>query len=122
MTDATEVTAQIEAILGAATSDQRRVLQAIRETIAAACPSAVETISYSMPAFRYHGKPLVGYMPFKRHCSLFPMGAEIIDRYPEDFAPFRTAKGTLQFSPDAPIPDDLVLNARDEVTMMCNKK
>lgn len=99
---------QIDAMLAAAAPDQQAALQALRETIAAAVPEAEETISYSMPAFRYRGRALVSYSAFKKHCSLFPMSAELIERHPEKVGAFATAKGTLQFTPSNPIPTDVV--------------
>jgi uncharacterized protein YdhG (YjbR/CyaY superfamily) len=110
MTDSatTIATAQIEARLAGMLEGQRAALQHLRETIAAAAPEAVETISYGMPAFQYHGRTLVSYDGFKRHCSLFPMGSEVIERHIEKFAAFATTKGTLHFTPERPIPNDLV--------------
>jgi uncharacterized protein YdhG (YjbR/CyaY superfamily) len=108
MTDPATATAQIDLRLAAMPADQRAALQHLRTTIAAAAPEAVETISYSMPAFRYHGRALVSYDGFKTHCSFFPMGSEVIERHREEFADFATTKGTLHFTPDHPIPNDLV--------------
>jgi uncharacterized protein YdhG (YjbR/CyaY superfamily) len=108
MTDPTTPTAQIEARLAALPTGQRDALQALRQTIAAAAPEAEETISYAMPAFRYHGRALVSYDAFKAHCSLFPMSATLIERYREELAGFATAKGTLRFTPEHPLPKDLV--------------
>ncbi len=99
---------QIDAMLDAATPDQRLALQALRETIAAAAPAAEETISYAMPAFRYRGRALVSYSAFKDHCSLFPMSAELIEKHPDKVGAFATAKGTLQFKPEHPIPADVI--------------
>lgn len=101
-------TAEVEAILAALPETQRAALQHLRETVLALVPDAEETISYSMPAVRYRGRVLVSYTGFKTHCSLFPMGSEVIDRHAALLAPFRTAKGTLQFTPERPIPDDVV--------------
>jgi uncharacterized protein YdhG (YjbR/CyaY superfamily) len=100
--------ARIDEILGGAETAQRVALQALRETIAAAAPDAVEAISYGMPAFRYRGRAVVAYSPFKNHCSLFPMGSELIEANPERFASFVQAKGTLHFTPEHPIPVETV--------------
>jgi uncharacterized protein YdhG (YjbR/CyaY superfamily) len=108
MTDPNTATAQIDARLAALPAAQRAALQALRETIAAAAPEAEETISYSMPAFRYHRRALVSYDGFKAHCSLFPMSSELIGSLGDELAGFATAKGTLQFTPDHPLPTDLV--------------
>jgi uncharacterized protein YdhG (YjbR/CyaY superfamily) len=108
VTDPARATAQIEAHLAALPAEQRAALQRLRETIAAAAPEAEETISYGMPAFRYHGRALVSYSGFKAHNSLFPMGSAIIDRHAEEFAGFATSKGTLRFTAEHPIPKALV--------------
>jgi uncharacterized protein YdhG (YjbR/CyaY superfamily) len=109
VTDPRAATEKIDAILAAAPADQRAALQELRQTIAAAAPEAEETISYGMPAFRYHGRALVAFSPFKNHCSLFPMGSVLIEANPDRFAGFATAKGTLQFRPSNPIPKDTVV-------------
>src|SRR5450432_2505290 len=106
--DRAEATAWIDARLATLPEDQRAALQDLRLTIAAAAPEATETKSYSMPAFHYHGRDLVSYDAFKAHCSLFPMGSEVIERHAEKFAAFATSKGTLHFTPDHPIPKELV--------------
>ena len=103
-----EATAWIDARLAALPDDQRSALQDLRATIAAAAPEATETKSYSMTAFHYQGRDLVSYDAFKSHCSLFPMGSEVIERHAEKFAAFSTSKGTLRFTPDQPIPKELV--------------
>lgn len=108
MDDTSTATAWIDSKLAGLPEKQRMALQTLRETIAAAAPEAVDTISYAMPAFRYHGRALVSYDAFKAHCSLFPMGSEIIERHAAEFAPFSASKGTLHFSPEHPIPTELV--------------
>jgi len=108
MTEPTTATAQIDAILAALPPGQHGALQGLRETIAGAVPEATETISYGMPAFRYHGKVLVYYAAFKAHCSLFPASGAVIERHAARLEGFITSKGTLQFTPDHPIPADLV--------------
>src|SRR5664279_2904125 len=61
MDDTSTATAWIDATLAGLPEKQRAALQHLRETIAATAPDAVDTISYSMPAFRYHGRALVAY-------------------------------------------------------------
>ncbi len=108
MTDPTTATAQIDATLAALPADQRAALQSLRRTIAAAAPGAEEAISYGMPAFRYRGRSLVSYAAFKAHCSLFPMSSALIEALGDELAGFATAKGTLRFTPEHPLPDDIV--------------
>ncbi|MGH2407886.1 MAG: iron chaperone [Candidatus Limnocylindrales bacterium] len=100
-------TARVDAMLAALPADQRRALQAVRDTVVAAAPQAEEAIGYGMPGFRYNGHWLLSYSAFKRHCSLFPGGA-FIERHRDELAPFAAAKGTLHFTPEKPIPTHLV--------------
>lgn len=100
--------AQIDAYLATLSADKRAALQALRETIAAVAPAAVEGISYGVPAFRYRGRPLVAYAAAKAHCSFFPMSSALIDVHRGELADFDTAKGTIRFTPRHPIPNALV--------------
>ncbi len=104
---AAEATAWIDAYLAALPADQRAALQRVRETIAAAAPEAVEAISYRMPAFRYRGRPLMWYLAAKKHCSLFPRAA-VIEAHRAELAGFAVATGTIRFTPDHPLPKDLL--------------
>ena len=103
-----EATARIDAELAALPNDKRAALTALRRTIQAAAPDAVEAISYGMPAFRYHGRALVSYLAAKAHCSLFPMSHAVIEAHRDELAGYYTAKGTIRFTPDRPLPDALV--------------
>ena len=85
----------------------RVLLQRLRKTIKAAAPDAEEVISYGMPAFR--GKRmLVYYAAFSDHCSLFVGSATVRREFAAELKPFETGKGTLQFTPEHPLPADLV--------------
>lgn len=83
-------------------------LQKLRATIKAALPKdATEIITYGMPGF-YHQGALLAYAAFKAHCSLFPMSAAVIASMPEIGAKYETAKGTIRFPSDKPLPATLV--------------
>lgn len=83
-------------------------LRKMRATIRGAAPkAATEAISYGMPAFRYKGA-LVGYAAFSEHCSFFPMSASLIDTFKDDLKGYETAKGTIRFAMDKPMPAALV--------------
>jgi uncharacterized protein YdhG (YjbR/CyaY superfamily) len=106
--DGGPASAWIDAYLAALPDEQRATLQALRETIAAAAPAAVEAISYGMPAFRYRGRALVSYLAAKAHCSLFPMGSAAIEHLRDELVGYSTSKGTIRFTPEHPLPTDLV--------------
>jgi len=86
----------------------RSTLKHIRAVIQSVVPKeTTEVISYGMPMFKYNGM-LVGYAAFKKHCSLFPTGSGVLDRFEKELKGLRTSKGTIQFPPDKPLPDSLV--------------
>ncbi len=61
-----------------------------------------------MPTFKYKGRALVGYAAFKNHCSLFPYSGTFIDEHREQLEGFPTAKGTIRFTVENPLPASLV--------------
>lgn len=101
-------THEIDAYLAALPDDQRAALEALREVIAAAAPEAEEAISYGAPAFRYRKRPLVAYGAAKAHCAFYPMSPALIEAHRDELTGFETAKGTIRFTPDRPIPAALV--------------
>lgn len=80
---------------------QQAVLQKLRQQIIAAAPAAEETISYGMPAYKYHGQ-LVYFAAFKEHCSFFPGSKKVITDFAEELSPFKTSAGTIQFKTESP--------------------
>ena len=83
-------------------------LKHIRAVIKSVVPKeTTEVISYGIPMFKFNGM-LVGYAAFKKHCSLFPTGSGVLDRFAKELKGYRTSKGTIQFPPDKPLPDALI--------------
>jgi uncharacterized protein YdhG (YjbR/CyaY superfamily) len=93
--------------LSRVSDDKRRALQKLRKDIKAAAPRVEECISYQVPAFRLDGKMLVWFAAASKHCSFFP-GAYPIEKCARDLKKYSTSKGTVRFSPDAPLPATLV--------------
>jgi uncharacterized protein YdhG (YjbR/CyaY superfamily) len=86
---------------------EKEELIRIRAIVKEMVPEAVETISYGMPGFKYKGKYLLGYAAFKEHLSLFPTSVPI-EELKGKLKDFKIAKGTIQFTLNKPIPDDLI--------------
>jgi uncharacterized protein YdhG (YjbR/CyaY superfamily) len=83
-------------------------LRHVRKVIHSIVPKeTVEVISYGIPMFKFRGM-LVGYAAFKNHCSLFPTGSRVIDKFAKELEPYSRNKGTIRFSPDKPLPDALL--------------
>jgi uncharacterized protein YdhG (YjbR/CyaY superfamily) len=88
---------------------QRTALERVRATVAKAAPEAEEGRSYGMPAFILAGRPLLGLRAAKRHLSIFPFSPEAIDAVSDRLGGFDLAKGTIRFTPDHPVPDDVLV-------------
>ena len=101
--------ATVEEYLDTLPPSRREAIETMRRTIRAAAPDAVETIAYSMPAFRgLGGQFLVSYAAYKHHVSLFPASGAVVAALGAEIAPFLAGKGTIRFPADQPIPVELV--------------
>lgn len=89
-------------------ASQRPLLESIRAAVRAAAPDADEALYYGMPAIRAGRRWLVAYAAFRAHCSLFPLGAALLDAMEAELGPWRTSKGTLRITADRPMPDALI--------------
>ena len=98
----------IDDYIAALPDDQARALTALRETVAAAAPDAIEAVSYSMPAFKQNRHVLIYYAAFKEHLRLFPASGSVMDKLGSELQSYFTGKGTLQFTPAKPLPDDVI--------------
>lgn len=96
----------IDAYIATFPADIRAMLEEIRQTIRQAATDAQEKISYQIPTFALHGN-LIHFAAFKNHIGVYP-GAAAIEKFKQELAGYRTAKGTIQLPLDAPIPVDLI--------------
>lgn len=98
----------IEAYLANLPEDQRVALEHLRRTIAKAAPAATEAISYGVPAFKLHGRPLVSYGAGKAHCAFYLMSTGVMDAHLAELRGYQLGKGSIRFQPDSPLPEALV--------------
>ena len=103
-----DVTAKIDAYLAGVEPDKRAALEHIRALAKKIAPDAEEALVYGVPGFRFNDKPLICYAAFKAHCGFYPMNPVLLDNLQAELKDFRTAKGTIQFTPEAPLPDILM--------------
>ncbi len=85
----------------------RTALKKLRQIILSAAPDAKEVISYSMPAFKYHGM-LVGFAGWKNHSGFYPWNSRTVAEFRDDLKGYETSKGAIQFPLEKPIPVALV--------------
>jgi len=86
--------------------EQQRLLRSMRDAIRKAAPEATETISYRMPAFRLD-RILVWFAAHASHIGFYP-GASGIAKFKKDLASYKSAKGSVQFPSDEPLPLSLI--------------
>jgi uncharacterized protein YdhG (YjbR/CyaY superfamily) len=87
--------------------ETRAVLQEMRTIIAAAAPDAIETMSYAIPTFDLHGRHLVHFAGYESHIGFYPAPSGIA-AFKDELKPFKSAKGSVQFPLDRPLPADLI--------------
>ena len=99
---------------------QKAALARVRAVVEAVAPEAEEGVSYGMPAFLFAGRPLLGFRAAKKHLSVFPFSPAAIEAVKDRLEGFDLSKGTIRFSPSAPVPEDvladLVQARRQEIT------
>jgi uncharacterized protein YdhG (YjbR/CyaY superfamily) len=78
----------------------------LRKTIWKAAPEAEELISYSMPAYKFHGM-LVYFSAFKNHLGFYAM-KEVMSQFKDKIELYQSGAATLQFQWDKPLPVKLI--------------
>lgn len=82
------------------------ILQKIKKIVHETAPEAQEKISYQMPTFTLHGN-LVHFAAFKNHIGFYPTPSGT-EKFKKEIASYKTAKGSIQFPLDQPIPYELI--------------
>jgi uncharacterized protein YdhG (YjbR/CyaY superfamily) len=87
-------------------ADVRTKLEKLRKLIKKTVPGVEERISYKMPGY-YLGGYLVYFAAYPRHIGFYalPMATAA---FKERLAPYKKAKGSVQFPIDEDLPYDLI--------------
>jgi uncharacterized protein YdhG (YjbR/CyaY superfamily) len=87
--------------------DIQLLLNKVRSAIQEAAPDSVELVSYGMPAYKLHGKPLVYFAAYQNHIGFYatPSGHS---EFAEELSKYKQGKGSVQFPLDQPIPYELI--------------
>ena len=103
--------AEIDAFLAELPDDLRTALEGLRRVIADAAPDAVETIAYSVPAFKYRGRPLVSFSAGRNGrgpCAFYVQSPDLMEAHRDALKEYDTGRGTIRFKPTEPLPAELV--------------
>jgi uncharacterized protein YdhG (YjbR/CyaY superfamily) len=92
--------------INAAPKEARKKLREMRACIRAAAPGAEESLKWGMPAFSYR-RILVTFAAFQHHIGFYPTPAAV-KGFAKDLAKFATAKGSIQFPLEKPLPLPLI--------------
>lgn len=111
----------IDEYIAAQEAFMRPKLLQMRKTIKKAAPDAEELISYSMPAFKFHGI-VVYFAAFKNHVGFYAM-KDVMIHFKDQIGAYQSGIATLQFQWDKPLPVKLVAEiVQYRVLVNLNKK
>ena len=86
----------------------RGLLKRVRSTIRKAVPEAEEMISYQIPAYKLHGRPVLYFAGWKEHYSLYPATDHVVAAFQDALSPYEISKGTIRFPLSEPVPVKLI--------------
>ena len=98
--------AQVRKYVAKLPAATRRRFKELADTIHKSARGGSDVISYGVPAVRLNGRILVWYAGWKNHIAMYPVSAT--DREIATRKGLKTAKGTVQFRLDDPLPVSLV--------------
>jgi uncharacterized protein YdhG (YjbR/CyaY superfamily) len=92
--------------INAAPKEARKKLREMRASIRESAPRAKESLKWGMPAFSYR-RILVTFAAFKHHIGFYPTPSAV-KAFAKDLSKFVTAKGSIQFPLEKPLPLPLI--------------
>lgn len=98
--------ATIDEYLAAFPREIRTRPEQLRAAIRQAAPRARERISYRIPTFSLCGN-IVHFAGYERHVGFYP-GASGVSRFARELSIYESAKGSVQFPHDRPLPLGLI--------------
>ena len=99
-----DVTAYIEGFPAPA----RAALTRVRGVIRRAVPGAEEMISYQIPAYKLHGRPVLFIAAWKEHYSLYPSNSRLVSAFKKELSKYELSKGTIRFPLSDGVPVTLI--------------
>ena len=92
--------------INAAPKEAQKKLREVRACIRTSAPGAKESLKWGMPAFSYR-RILVTFAAFKHHIGFYPTPSAV-KAFAKDLAKFATARGSIQFPLEKPLPLPLI--------------
>ncbi|WP_275002476.1 iron chaperone [Promicromonospora iranensis] len=102
-------TADHDAYIAAAPEPFQPALRRLRALLSRTLSEADEIVAYNMPGFSIDGSVVASYAAFSKQCGLYVLPGAISEHAEEIAAAgLKATKTGITFSPNKPIPDDLV--------------
>jgi uncharacterized protein YdhG (YjbR/CyaY superfamily) len=92
--------------IAAAPKGSQKKLREMRAILKKAAPKAEESIKWGTAAFSYE-RILFTYAGFKQHIGFYPTPSAI-RAFKKELKNYKTAKGSIQFPFDTPLPKSLI--------------
>ena len=102
----TEKSKNVDDYIASFPQSTQEILEQCRQAIKICAPQAIEVISYGMPAFKLNGI-LVWFAGYSKHIGFYPK-ASGIEVFKEKLSIYKSAKGSVQFPLDKPLPIELI--------------
>jgi uncharacterized protein YdhG (YjbR/CyaY superfamily) len=105
--------------INAAPKETRDKLRNMRACIREAAPGATESLKWGMPAFSYQ-RILVMFAAFSHHIGFYPTPSAV-KAFAKHLSRFKTARGSVQFSLEKPLPLTLIRRITEFRVRECNE-
>jgi len=99
--------ASVDEYISGFPAETQTLLNEMRALIRACAPDATETMSYAIPTFDLNGRHLVHFAGYEHHIGLYPTSSGIA-AFEAELTPYKSARGSVQFPLDEPLPADLI--------------
>ena len=96
----------VDAYIAGCRPEVRALLEQLRTTVQKSAPAATEAIKYGIPTFVLH-ENLVHFAACARHIGFYPSPSGIA-AFKKELAGYKSAKGSVQFPLDEPMPLALI--------------
>ena len=96
----------INEFIGGFPENVQKILEQLRKAIKEAAPKAEEKMAYGIPTFFQSGN-LVHFSAYEKHIGFYPAPSGI-EAFKKELSAYKTAKGSVQFPLDQPLPLDLI--------------
>lgn len=104
-----EPPATVDEYIAAFAPPVQRVLREVRRSIRKAVPETDESISYKIPTYKLHGRPVIYFAGLKQHYSVYPANLRLVAAFKRELTPYDfNGKGTIRFPLNESVPSELL--------------